>query len=103
MAFIIKGNPTIDAKVTIKGQGITQVLELTFRNKTPEEYDALVTEIEAGGRPSAGLLLELIERWEADMPLDEAAIEVLRQYQPGAELAILQAYHEARMVEREKN
>ena len=103
MAFIIKGNPTIDARVTITGQGRKQVLELTFRNKPDEDYAALVAEVEAGTLTMTGLLLALIERWDADMKLEEASVSALNSYQPGAHLAILQAYHQARHVELEKN
>lgn len=103
MAFIIKANPTIDATVTIVGQGRKQKLSLTFRHKTGDEYDALMERLKNGEISTAELLVELIEKWDADMPLEEASINVLRQHQPGADLAIMQAYNEALKVEREKN
>lgn len=103
MTFIIKANPTIDAKISITGQGRTQTLDLTFRHKTADEYSALMAKMEKGKLTTEGLLLELVERWDADMPFDEAAIRMLRQHQPGADLAIVQAYNEAIQVGRAKN
>ncbi|WP_063588840.1 phage tail assembly chaperone [Achromobacter ruhlandii] len=99
MTFIIKGNPVIEAKVTITGQGRTQTLELAFRHKTGDEYRALMAKVEKGKLSTDALLLELIERWNADMPLDEAGLVALRQHQPGADLAIVQAYNRALQVE----
>ncbi|CAB3704605.1 MULTISPECIES: phage tail assembly chaperone [Achromobacter] len=103
MAFIIKANPTIDATVTIVGQGRKQKLAVTFRHKTSDEYEALMNRLKSDEISTAELLVELIAQWDADMPLEEASISVLRQHQPGADLAIMQAYNQALQVEREKN
>lgn len=103
MTFIIKGNPVIETTVTITGQGRTQKLELAFRHKTDDEYRALMAKVEKGKLTSGGLLLELVARWNADMPLDESGVNALRQHQPGADLAIVQAYNRALQVELEKN
>jgi len=103
MAFTIKANPTIEAIITIVGQGRKQKLAVTFRHKTSDEYDVLMERLKAGAITTSELLLELIAQWDADMPLEEASINVLRQHQPGADLAIMQAFNEALQVEREKN
>lgn len=103
MAFIIKANPAIEASITITGQGRTQKLNVTFRHKTKDEYDELMAQLRDGKIATAELLLALVERWDADMPLEEASIQVLRQHQPGADLAIVQAYNQALQVELEKN
>ncbi|ADP17338.1 hypothetical protein AXYL_04018 [Achromobacter xylosoxidans A8] len=103
MTFIIKADPAIEAVITIKGQGRTQKLIVSFRHKTKDEYDDLMGQLREGKITTADLLLHLIERWDADMPLEDASIHTLRQHQPGADLAIVQAYNEALRVEREKN
>jgi hypothetical protein len=103
MTFVIKANPTIDAAITITGQGRSQKLNVTFRHKTKDEYDGLMDQLREEKITTSDLLLQLIEQWDADMPLEEASIHTLRQHQPGADLAIVQAYNEALQVARGKN
>lgn len=67
MTFKIKSNPTIDACITIVGQGREQQLNVTYRHKTGKEYDALMKQLAAGEITTADLLLLLIEKWDADL------------------------------------
>jgi len=103
MTFQIKANPTIDAKVTIVGQGREQELNVTFRHKTGKEYDALMKKLAADKISTADLLLLLIEKWDADMPVSKEAFHLLCEHQPGADLAIATAFNDAIRVERRKN
>lgn len=103
MTFQIKANPTIDATITIVGQGREQQLNVTYRHKTGKEYDALMKQLEKGKITVLDLLLELVERWDADLPISKESLELLAEHQPGADLAIATAYNTARSVERKKN
>jgi len=103
MTFIIKANPTIDAAITITGQGRSQKLNVTFRHKTKDEYDGLMDQLRDEAITTSDLLLELIERWDADMPLEDPSINFLRQHQPGADYAIVEAYNKAMQVALAKN
>jgi len=101
--FKIKANPTIPARITIVGQGREQQLNVVFRHKTQDERDALAQQVADGKVDTAGLLVDLIESWDADMEVSAGAIAALQQHQPGAAEAILSAYGQAIRVERAKN
>lgn len=102
MTFTIKAEPTIDACLTIVGQGREQQLNVTYRHKTGKEYAALMKRLADGKIKISDLLLELLDKWDADMPVSKEAIELLCEHQPGADLAIASAYNEALKVERKK-
>ncbi len=102
MTFQIIANPTIPATITIVGQGREQKLNVVFRHKTSSEYEALMKQLHDGEITIADLLLALLDAWEADQPVSKEAIELLREHQPGADLAIASAYNEALNVERKK-
>jgi hypothetical protein len=103
MTFQIKANPTIDATITIVGQGREQQLNVTYRHKTGKEYDALMKQLDKGKITIVDLLLELVEKWDADLPISKESLDLLREHQPGADLAIATAYNTALNVERKKN
>ncbi len=103
MTFTIKSNPTIDASITIVGQGREQQLNVTYRHMTGKEYDALMKQLAANEISTADLLLLLIEKWDADMPVSKESIDLLCEHQPGADLAIASAFNDAIRVERKKN
>jgi len=103
MAYQVKANPTFPASLTLVGQGRKQKLNLVFRHKTQDERDKLFDQLQASEKDVTDLLLELTESWDADVGLDRAGIEVLKQHQPGADLAILNGYGRAMQVELEKN
>lgn len=102
MTFQVKANPTIPASITIVGQGREQKLNVVYRHKTVTEYDALMGKLNDGDLTITDLLLELLESWEADKPLSRESIDLLREHQQGADLAIAGAYNEALNVERKK-
>lgn len=103
MTFKIKSNPTIDACITIVGQGREQQLNITYRHKTGKEYEALMKQLAAGEITTADLLLLLIADWDADMRVSKESIELLCEHQPGADVAIASAFNDAIRVDRRKN
>jgi hypothetical protein len=102
--FQIKQNPTIDVALTITGQGREQTLNLTFKAKTRSEYSTLLGSIDYEKPESAiDLVLALVEKWDADLPLNRESVQLLADHQPGAEWAIVHAYTEALPVARKGN
>lgn len=103
MTFQIKANPTFPASLTIVGQGREQKLNVVFRHKTRTEYADLLKSLADGELDAAGLVLALLESWDADAPLDQSGLDLLQEHQPGADFAIISAYGEALAVARKKN
>lgn len=101
--FQIKANPTFDATLTITGQGREQKLALTFRHMTRSEYLDLLQNIGEGKTKPADAVLDLVEKWEADMPLEAASVDLLEEHQPGASWAIITGYQDALTVARKGN
>lgn len=101
--FKIKANPTFDATLTITGQGRTQALNVTFRHKTRDEYVEMLKAIGEGKTDPVDALLNVLEKWDADMELTHESLKELVNEQPGADWAILTGYGDALAVAREKN
>ena len=101
--FTIKANPTFPATITIVGQGLRRKLEVTFRHKVTDEAEALLTDFATDKKSAADAVLEVVESWDADMPLDASSLAVLRQNQPGALEAIVAAWATGLRVAREGN
>jgi hypothetical protein len=101
--FKIQANPTIDAKLTLIGQGREQVLELTFKHSTRSDYLQLLSDVREEKRKPEDALASLIEKWNADMAVSADAMKALDEHQPGALMAILNAYGDALVVARKGN
>jgi hypothetical protein len=101
--FKIKAEATIPATLTIVGQGRSQTLKVQFKHKTLKERQALQDRLLAGEVSVNEVLLEVVESWEAEEPLNMETLDLLQDEQPGANMAILSAYGEAHEVAREKN
>jgi hypothetical protein len=103
MTFKVKANPTFDATLTIIGQGREQKLNLTYRHKSRTGYGELLEKLLQGGLTDSELALELVEKWDADVDLDKAGLELLEDQQPGATRAIIEGYSAGMQVARRKN
>lgn len=101
--FKLQANPTFDAKLTIVGQGREQTLNVTFRHKTRSEYAAMWEDVASDKRKIEDVLVELIEKWDADAEVSVDSIKLLQDHQPGADFAILSGYNEALTVARKGN
>lgn len=101
--FKIKADPTFDAVLTIIGQGREQVLKVTFRHKTRSVYAALLQSMSEGKLEAPDLLLQLIEKWDADAELNLASLAVMQEHQPGMDWAIITGYGDALTVARKGN
>lgn len=101
--FKIQANPTIDAKLTLEGQGRSQTLELTFKHNTRTDYLKLIQDVRDEKRDPADAVASLIEKWDADLPPTADSLKLLDDHQPGALWAILNAYGDALVVARKGN
>lgn len=101
--FKIKAPEKIPATLTIVGQGREQKLKLTYRHKTREQFAEFVDSVAKGEKTACEAVLEIVESWEADAPLDADSIAVLQSHQPGADWAIVNGYSEALAVARKGN
>lgn len=101
--FKIQPAPTFEASITIVGQGREQKLEATFVAFTRTEYGELLKKIADGEAEPADVVLKIMQKWNADGPLDKATINLLDEHQPGACWAILTGYGQALTVARKGN
>jgi hypothetical protein len=96
--FEIEHNPTFPGSIKIRSMGRVQTMEVTFRAKTRDEYLALVKE-----KTVAEVFLELVEKWNAKLPLDADGVAKLDQHQPGALWVVINHYGEQMVAAREGN
>lgn len=101
--FKIEADPTFEASITIIGQGREQTLNVTFKHKTRVEYMKWAEGLKSDEGSISKSILQIMEKWDANAPLTSAGIKKLQDHQPGADLAIIQAYGQALLVERKKN
>lgn len=101
--FNIDPSPTFDATLTIVGQGREQKLLCTFHHKSKSEYRKMLEDIGAEKLSVSDAILSLIEKWDADGPLDETTLEKLQDDQPGIDWAIITGYGDALKVARKGN
>ena len=101
--FKIEADPTFEAAITIIGQGREQTLNVTFKHKTRAQYLSWLETLRNEEGAIAKAVLEIVQRWDADAPLGIDSILALQDEQPGADLAIIDAYGQALLVARRKN
>lgn len=101
--FKIDSEPTFKASLTIVGQGREQVLNLVYRHKPRSEYLTLLEDLRANKVQVTDAILQLVESWDADGPLDADTITKLQEAQPGVDWAIVSGYTEALTVARKEN
>lgn len=101
--FKIDAEPRIPASLTIVGQARTQTLKLVYRHRSKGEYASLMERLAKGEIDLVDAVLDVVESWEADGPLDRVTLVRLQEQQPGADFAILNGFGEAIAVERRKN
>mgnify|MGYP002507245437 CR=1 FL=1 len=101
--FKINANPTFEATLTIVGQGREQKLNLSLRHKTKSQYAELFKGLQEGNSTPVDVILELVEKWDADTEFSRTSLEQLQEQQPGADWAIITGYGEALVVARKGN
>jgi hypothetical protein len=101
--FTIEANPTFPATITLVGQSRRQKLEVVFRHKLRDDAETLLTDFATDKKSAADAVLEVMESWDANKPLDAVSLAALQQNQPGALEAILAAWGAGLRVAREGN
>ena len=101
--FKIIAEPKFEIQITLVGQGREQVLTGTFKHMIRTAYMDLLKAVQEGNDDAPGVILKIMEKWDADLPLTRDSIGVLEDNQPGACWAIIGAYGDSLMVERKGN
>lgn len=96
--FEIEHKPTFPGSIQIKSLGRVQKMECVFRAKTRDEYQALVKE-----KTGAEIFLDLVESWNAPIPLNKEGVDKLEQHQPGTCWVVINYYGEQLLAAREGN
>lgn len=107
--FRILPNPTFEASVKLVSHGEVQTLNLTFRAKPADEYQAMLTAIsnEKDAKKAADAMadafVQLVEKWDADMELNRESVLALNNHRPGSVWLIIDAYGEKMIAARKGN
>jgi hypothetical protein len=101
---------TFAVSITIKGQGVTQTMDVVYHNRKLEDIQAVLQlaqdnlrmqdDFEYANRET---LLFMIASWDAEYPLTNEGIKEAESDWPGLIAGLGHKYHEARQVEVVKN
>ena len=110
---------TITATLKVKAQGVENTLQLTYHNRSPEEYEAFVRNPENLKVPegvsdamgiahiNVSLVLHVVKSFDDgtddEFPLTRAGLIDLESHWPGILLGIIRGYHQSRAAAVEKN
>jgi hypothetical protein len=94
-----KAPETLPTTLTLKGQGETVKLNITYHNRKQSDLDAQIAE----GKTVAEVVLYMVKEWDADYELSTAGLTELEDDRPGALQAVMIGFHRARHMELEKN
>ncbi len=103
MGFNTKPSPTFPGTITITGQGVQQVLNVTFRHKTKTRYGEIFAGLADGTIQPEDAVMEVVEKWDADRELTPQGIRAIMEDLPGFDWAVLTGYGEALTVGRKGN
>lgn len=90
---------TLQATLTIVGQGSADKLEITYHNRKTSEVQKTLED----GCSLGGLVVFLVESWGTDFELTEEGVREAEDEYPGLVDAIITGFHRARRKELEKN
>ena len=100
-----KSPETISTDLTITGLGDKFTLPVVYRYHTQKQWEELLGTKMADGQPikTSEMLERLVAKFnKTDAPKSEDFLEVENNY-PGIMIAVIQGFHQARMVSLEKN
>ncbi|MFT0533926.1 hypothetical protein ACMHYJ_14025 [Castellaniella hirudinis] len=103
---IKKGNApkTIKAKLELAGGGETNTLDLTYHNRKAKEVQDKMESMKKSKAPFLPtMVLFLVKEWDTDYSLSLEGILELEDERPGICAAILQGFHNNRMVALQGN
>lgn len=96
----IQQGAIIPATLTLTGQGESLTFNVNYRNMKRSELNALLAD--NVGKPNV-VFLQMVESWEAAFPLTEEGLVDLEDERPGSIMGIIEGFHEARKMAKEKN
>lgn len=86
------------AEVSVKNAAERLLFKVVYVNMPGTAYRALAEKL-----PLGDLLVQLIAEWDADYALSTDGFSELEDERPGVCMALLEAYHATRSLEREGN
>lgn len=104
MAITLKRPDTLPAKLTLTGQGTSVTFDITYHNRTQSEFEAKHGENTEDPRKAVvNAVLYIVKEWELDIPLTVDGLTQMEDEWPGMILGVIQGFHQARQVTKEKN
>lgn len=91
---------TIATTLALTGQGDTVTLNVTYFNRKQSELEAKLKEEESS---VPAVVLFMVKEWDAEYPLTLEGIQELEDDRPGVVYGVIEAFHEARRMQKEKN
>lgn len=92
-----RGPDLIPVNLTIKSQGETLAVEVTYHNRTPDEVQ------EAAKQDGTNIVLFLVNAWNLPYDLTDDGVKEMEQCRPGTAAALVDGYFGARQSELVKN
>lgn len=96
--FKIVANPKFDADLTFICAGVEQSFKATFRHMGRKEFTALyekLFDVEDPDKAAVDAVLQVVDSWDIECPLDEKNVVKLLDNYPGFAFALLHGYQQA--------
>lgn len=101
MLLKAKRREELPSTLTIKSQGDTLKVNVTYHNRKTSELEAMFKQ---ENRPIGEVILFIVKDWDIeDYPLTAEGLTELEDDRPGLIMAIIQGWHQARAAAKEKN
>jgi hypothetical protein len=102
MALTRVTKESIKTTLTLKGQGEVLTFNITYYNRRQSEVEVQLKK-EGEDNTVADLILFMVKEWDAEYPLTKEGVIELEDERPGIVYGIIEGFHEARKMHREKN
>lgn len=100
MALTRKRKDSIDTTLTIKGQGESVTLQITYHNRRQSEVEAVLKDDD---KTVTDVVLFIVKEWDSEYELSIDGVKEMEDDRPGMVMALIAGFHEAREVQKEKN
>lgn len=91
---------TIDATLTIRGQGFTEKFDVTYNNVTVDDYQA---KMDDPAVTLGDIVLYVVRKWDTEFDLTPNGLREAESYYPGVSMAVIEGFHESRIFTKQKN
>ena len=93
------GPKTLPTTLTIRGQGATDKLDVTYHNRKQSE----VIERAQAGDTMASMVVFVVASWDTDFELTTDGVQAFEDEYPGIVGILMEGFHQARQKALEKN